>query len=440
MTLSGRLGPRTLWVVATFAGIAVLSFSLFGKSDRRAWFLPGVTTHGHHQIELQCDSCHSEVFSDASAIQRSCEKCHSAELREAHDSHPQSKFLDPRNADRVEQLDARQCVTCHAEHQPEVTRAMGLTLPEDYCFRCHQDVGKERPSHQGMAFDTCDDAGCHNFHDNRALYEDFLVQHLDDPDTLPTPGPLVATRAPAAGAPLAAASFDAPDSVLRALSDPEALVRTVHSRAGVNCSDCHGNWTASPAPSACKHCHETELEGFQAGRHGMRTALGLPPMSVAEAVVPMRAEAHGKELGCASCHGAHEFDTAFAASDACQSCHADEHTRSYAASPHAELFRREHDGELPEGSGVSCATCHLPRVVGEDSVAFVEHNQNHNLRPSEKMVRDVCLRCHGLGFSLDSLADEQLVERNFTGRPTVAVQSLVLAARRADTSAGSPAR
>jgi hypothetical protein len=154
----------------------------------------------------------------------------------------------------------------------------------------------------------------------------------------------------------------------------------------------------------------------------------------------MRVEAQGKELGCSSCHGAHEFDTHFAASDACQSCHADEHTRSYATSPHAELFRREHEGELPEGSGVSCATCHLPRVVGEDSVAFVQHNQNHNLRPSEKMVRDVCLRCHGLGFSLDSLADEQLVERNFTGRPTVAVQSLVLAARRADTSAGSPAR
>jgi hypothetical protein len=32
-----------------------------------------------------------------------------------------------------------------------------------------------------MAFNTCNSAGCHKFHDNRALYEDFLAKHLTSP-------------------------------------------------------------------------------------------------------------------------------------------------------------------------------------------------------------------------------------------------------------------
>ena len=74
-----------------------------------------------------------------------------------------------------------QCVTCHVEHRPEITLPMGVTLAADFCAHCHQDIAKDRPSHKGMAFNTCNSAGCHKFHDNRALYEDFLAKHLNEP-------------------------------------------------------------------------------------------------------------------------------------------------------------------------------------------------------------------------------------------------------------------
>ena len=61
---------------------------------------------------------------------------------------------------------------------------MGVTLPKDYCFICHHDVADDRPSHKGLAFTTCASAGCHRFHDNRALYQDFLVKR--PPASLPS--------------------------------------------------------------------------------------------------------------------------------------------------------------------------------------------------------------------------------------------------------------
>jgi len=60
----------------------------------------------------------------------------------------------------------------------------------------------------------------------------------------------------------------------------------------------------------------------------------------------------------------------------------------------------------------------------------VQHNQNANLRPNEKMVRTTCLHCHGLAFSLDAMADARLVESNFAGRPTVHVRSVDMAQER----------
>jgi hypothetical protein len=148
----------------------------------------------------------------------------------------------------------------------------------------------------------------------------------------------------------------------------------------------------------------------------------------------MKPEAHAQVLGCTSCHGAHDFDRTRAASQACEGCHADEHTRNYESSPHAELWRKEQAGALEPGLGVSCATCHLPRVTAGERQTFALHNQNANLRPSEKMVRDVCLRCHGLGFTLASLADRALVRSNFNGEPEAQVESLALVARRQSNS------
>ena len=43
------------------------------------------------------------------------------------------------------------------------------------------------------------------------------------------------------------------------------------------------------------------------------------------------------------------------------------------------------------------------------------------------MIRPACLHCHGLGFTLDALADPALIKNNFRGQPAVHVQSMDLA-------------
>ncbi|MEO1544245.1 MAG: NrfA- nitrite reduction protein, partial [Pseudomonadota bacterium] len=54
----------------------------------------------------------------------------------------------------------------------------------------------------------------------------------------------------------------------------------------------------------------------------------------------------------------------------------------------------------------------------------VNHNQNFNLRPNEKMIRSVCMDCHGLGFSINALADPEAIKSNFSKRPSVHIESI----------------
>jgi hypothetical protein len=356
----------------------------------RAMLLPGRTTHGHHQIELACESCHATPFAGRDGLQAACEGCHAAELKAVRDTHPLSKFTDPRNADRLEKLDATRCVTCHVEHRPAITLAMGVTQPADFCFHCHAGIAKDRPSHAGVAFDTCNSAGCHKYHDNSALYEDFLAKHLADPPLL-----------------------SAPRLRLREMQKTQDM-KEAHGKLG------------KTDEAACRECHAQEVRGFLAGKHGMRRAAQLSPMMPAKARRPMRREAAHEQLGCASCHAPPEFDTRKAAVEACLSCHDDSHSLAYEGSAHHALWRRELAGELPPGSGVSCASCHMPRIEFRDedlSVrrTLVQHNQSETLAPREKMLRPVCLSCHGLGFSLDVLAGRRvesldMVRQRFVNR------------------------
>jgi formate-dependent nitrite reductase cytochrome c552 subunit len=291
-----------------------------------------------------------------------------------------------------------------------------------------------------MEFATCASAGCHNFHDNRALYEEFLVKNAAAPDILQIPR--VPLRAMATfPTMLSAADHDAP-----ALAADRTIVLewadSAHARSAVNCSSCHlqqavpdtNIWTDRPQALSCRSCHTNETEGFLDGKHGMRLSLALSAMSPAEARLPMLHGASERKLECTSCHGSHEFDTRRAAVDACLGCHADTHSVSYKASPHFALWRAEISGKGAAGSGVSCATCHLPREVhreGDLEAVRVQHNQNWNLEPNEKMIRDVCMSCHGLAFSIDALADPSLVNSNFQGRPSIHIQSIDMALKKA---------
>lgn len=454
-----------VWLLSTVAGGTVLLVGMVYGGTVRQHLLIGATTSGHHQIELACEACHAGPFAGAEAMQAACLRCHADALKQAKDTHAAKKFNDPRNAERLEKLEATRCVTCHREHKPNITSAMGVTLPTDYCALCHQDLGQERPSHAGLGFDTCASAGCHNYHDNRALYEDFLTKHADEPDLKPKAVArlrLVRNEPDAPLQPLGRADADAPADKLADTGAVEDWLATAHAKAGVNCSGCHAppgkvarqgsapTWIAQPDHAVCAACHAHEAKTFTQGRHGMRLAAGLnsgraglwgllqdrplTPMRPDLARLPMSPTAHGHEVGCTSCHGAHKFDVAAAQVEGCLGCHADEHSKAYVGSPHHKLWQAEIAGSGAMGTGVSCAGCHMPRQPVEDDSGLdrvlANHNQNANLRPNEKMVRSVCADCHGLNFTLDALADRDLIRGNFAGRPASRIPSIDWAVKR----------
>ncbi len=394
-----------VWIAASLIGTGMLARKMFAGDDKRM-FLPGQTSAGHYQIELRCDECHTPGMG---VKQDACVRCHGEELKATHDAHPKAKFDDPTKAYLLKQIKADECITCHTEHNPDATHPMGVTVPLNYCAFCHQEVGDNRPSHKGLGFDTCATAGCHNFHDNRALYERFLQQHADEPALLTNQLVAALGEPRVMGESLGMGDADAsgPDELVADWAD------SLHATQGVNCTACHneGNedWTDHPAPSACAGCHKENVDGWMAGRHGMRVAAGLSPMTPAMARLPMQPHSLHRELDCSSCHGAHGYNTRHAAVDACLECHADDHSLAYRNTTHFKL--------LESGTGASCATCHMPRTENEEGRMIVQHNQNDNLRPNEKMVRSVCMDCHGTDFSLQALADPNLVDTCYDGPP-----------------------
>jgi len=460
---------RLLWLVWLLATVGLLvwmaTIMLNDVSDKSV-FMPGELTGGHYQLQLACGACHSDPLGGGDVLQESCIGCHGDDRKKPQDTHPASKFRDPRNADRLENIDALHCVTCHTEHRPEITRNNGVTQPLDLCVHCHSEIADDRPSHSGMEFTSCATSGCHNFHNNRSLYTRFLIKHLDEPAILESP--VVPAREfaqlldqiveyPAEQYPVQALSLaDADGESSMSPGQPGKphtdWAATAHAQSGVNCSACHAPgtedgiqqaWTDYPDEQVCGSCHRLETERFGKGKHGMRLAAGLPALQVSDARLPMRDDAGHETLGCNSCHFAHSYDVQFAAAEACMNCHDDTHTQAFSGSPHQKLWQQELDGELPAGSGVSCATCHMPRVEYDVNDwltrVMVDHNQSANLSPNTKMIRSTCMQCHGLEFSIDALADPELVENNFNGRPSVHVETMDLAAnekQRRDSEAG----
>lgn len=460
---AGKIRPMwAMWlvlsVVLVLVVVGAVASVLTERTDPvslqlRKIILPGDTTHGHHQIELACDACHTTSFASRDDVQASCEGCHAAGLAAARDSHPRKKFTDPANFDRLKAIDAMYCVTCHVEHKPGLAQAGGVTVQKDFCVLCHEDIATTRPSHQGMGFQTCSDSGCHSYHDNTSLRENFLLEHagggflldrqkvrerrllevLEEDEDYPFDDyPME---------PLELADADHGDALRIDDHIVGEWLASSHAQAGVNCSACHASgsrrdplWVERPEAVACANCHGLEVAGFASGMHGMRSKTALPAMTPGEARLPMKGDAAHLELGCTSCHGDHSFETRRAAVDACMGCHNDDHTQAYRKSSHFSLWQAELADRAPAGSGVSCASCHMPRIehIAEDFSrrTLVQHNQNANLFPPAKMARNVCMNCHGLGFALDALADKPLMQRNFRGRPSIEIESVRMAVER----------
>ncbi len=206
---------------------------------------------------------------------------------------------------------------------------------------------------------------------------------------------------------------------------------SAHALNDVNCSSCHQDdatkaFVAHPDQESCRSCHEQAVDTFLLGKHGIRLREGETPLTPALARLPMKAEAHDMQMTCATCHDAHSVNTVQAAVDSCLTCHNDSHSLNYENSRHAELFAADLTLPRPSGSSVSCATCHLPRhelKKGDSSITLVNHNNTYTLLPRDRMVKEVCMNCHGVEYSYNSIFDDALVEANFDQPPSLSLET-----------------
>ena len=206
--------------------------------------------------------------------------------------------------------------------------------------------------------------------------------------------------------------------------------KSLHSVNDINCSSCHlveetKEFVAFPDHESCRSCHESEVETFLLSKHGIRLLEGMSPLTSKMAHIPMKKDSLDLKMNCNSCHDVHSVNTFQASVDSCLVCHNDSHSLNYENSKHFGMYSS--GGELPRPTNgmVTCATCHLPRNEKND-VVHVNHNNTYNLLPRDRMVKDVCINCHGLEFAYSSIFDDELVSENFARSPTLKLETFDL--------------
>ena len=155
----------------------------------------GPMNTGHEN--LTCQSCHQEAegtlrqqiqanvqhalglrennvsFGHEDVDNATCISCH----ERANDSHPVSRFFEPRFKEARATLAPETCTTCHNEHEGQ-----RVTLPDlTYCQTCHQDTSIENDpitvSHEELIaandWETC--LGCHDYHGNHIMETETVV-------------------------------------------------------------------------------------------------------------------------------------------------------------------------------------------------------------------------------------------------------------------------
>lgn len=209
---------------------------------------------------------------------------------------------------------------------------------------------------------------------------------------------------------------------------------SVHALNDVNCSSCHQGensqeFISHPTGESCQTCHEKAVDTFLLGKHGIRLLEGQSPLQPSMARLPMQSDAKDLQMTCNSCHDVHSVKTVPASTDACLTCHSDNHSLNYQNSKHSELFEADRALPRPSDESVSCATCHLPRYsqeAGDGTITHVNHNNTYTLLPRDRMVKEVCMNCHGVEYSYNSIFDDDLVEANFDKAPTQDMETFEL--------------
>ncbi|MGB7484965.1 MAG: cytochrome c3 family protein, partial [Phormidesmis sp.] len=225
---------------------------------------------------------------------------------------------------------------------------------------------------------------------------------------------------------------------------------SVHALNGVNCASCHQTeetkaFITQPTYESCQSCHENPVETFLLGKHGVRLLEGESPLQPKMARLPMKHDAFNQQMNCNTCHNAHTVNTLQASVDSCLTCHNDTHSLNYENSKHgkAVFAAIAANPTLPRPSDemVTCATCHLPRTAqkkGDGTLLVkVNHNNTYTLKPRDRMVGDVCMNCHGMEYSYNSIFDDALVKADFDRPPTLEHPSFKLVRAAEDKRSGN---
>lgn len=174
--------------LAAFALGAALVAGLLALPDHARSVVPGAMVPGHEG--LACTKCHAVApgtmrqqvqanllhwaglrrtgasFGHEPVSQGACAGCHARD----DDRHPSFRFREPRFTASNRTLDARDCLTCHAEHAGRRVSNDGL-----FCASCHEGMKARReviqPAHSELSqtkrWDTC--LTCHDFHGNHPV-------------------------------------------------------------------------------------------------------------------------------------------------------------------------------------------------------------------------------------------------------------------------------
>jgi hypothetical protein len=183
-----RLTPERRCALILLATGLLLVAALGSAPDYARSIVRGPMTPGHEAIA--CTRCHvpapgtarqqiqanlrhwlglrqaSASFGHEPVTSKSCLDCHGRD----HDRHPTFRFREPRFAGVLATLDARSCLSCHAEH-----RGRRVSNDAGFCRLCHGDLKPRSdpitPSHvelvMGARWDTC--LTCHDFHGNHPV-------------------------------------------------------------------------------------------------------------------------------------------------------------------------------------------------------------------------------------------------------------------------------
>lgn len=225
---------------------------------------------------------------------------------------------------------------------------------------------------------------------------------------------------------------------------------SAHALNDVNCASCHQNeetkaFVANPTHESCQSCHEGSVDTFLLGKHGIRLLEEQTPLTPSMARLPMKQDALDKQMNCNACHNVHTVNTVQASVDACLTCHNDDHSLNYKNSKHGQAvfagFKENPELPRPGTDAVTCATCHLPRTAqkkGDGALLVkVNHNNTYTLKPQDRMVGDVCMSCHGMEYSYNSIFDDELVEANFDRPPTLSLETFDLMRAAEERRAGN---